>query len=125
MASTSPFQVEAASLARSFQWNHVGLRQLLRDPSGPVYRDLARRAVRIEAAAKVNASHSPPSIPGEGPAVQTGRLRGSITFRLGSDTIGPYADVGSNVAYAAYVELGTQFMEERPFLRPALHAGRF
>jgi HK97 gp10 family phage protein len=115
-------EIEAART--SFRWHESELRELLVGPHGPVARDLVKRAIRVEAAAKINASHSPPSIPGEGPAVRTGRLRGSITWRLGEDFLGLHADVGSAVEYAAYVELGTQNMEARPFLRPALDAGR-
>lgn len=63
--------------------------------------------------------------------VDTGRLRNSITYRLGG---GGYAfpgygaevsahehavSVGSDVEYAAYVELGTSRTKAQPFLRPA------
>ncbi len=33
-------------------------------------------------------------------------MRGSITWRLGGDNTGPYADIGTNVTYGPYVELG-------------------
>lgn len=67
--------------------------------------------------------------------VDTGRLRNSITYRLGG---GGYAfpgygaevsahehavSVGSDVEYAAYVELGTSRTRAQPFLEPA--AARF
>jgi phage gpG-like protein len=120
----SLIRAEVEASVRSFQWNHAELHRLLAGADGPVSRDLAKRAIRVEGQAKVNASHSPPSVPGEGPAVRTGRLRGSITWRLGFDVAGPYADVGSAVLYAPYVELGTSRMEARPFLRPALDAAR-
>ena len=105
----------------AFRFNEAGLRALL---AGPVTRDLVRRAIRVEAQAKRNASQPPPSVPGSGPSVRTGRLRGSITWRLGADARGPYADIGSAVFYAPFVELGTSRMEARPFLRPALEAAR-
>lgn len=108
----------------SIIWNEAVLASLLRGPSGPIARDLARRAIRVETQAKINASHSRPSVPGSGPAVRTGRLRSSITWMLGEDSAGLYADVGSNVEYAAYVELGTDRMGARPYLRPALLAAR-
>lgn len=63
--------------------------------------------------------------------VDTGRLRNSITYRLGG---GGYSfpgygaevsaheyvvSVGSDVEYAAYVELGTSRTRAQPFLEPA------
>jgi phage gpG-like protein len=63
-------------------------------------------------------------VPGGGPAVRTGLLRGSITWRPGFDSQSPYVDIGSAVEYAAFVELGTVFMEPRPYLAPALEAAR-
>ena len=47
---------------------------------------------------------------------RTGRLRGSIT----SEADGNSAQVGTNVEYAPYVELGTYKMAERPFIKPAV-----
>jgi hypothetical protein len=99
-------EIEAART--SFRWHESELRELLVGPHGPVARDLVKRAIRVEAAAKMNASHSPPSIPGEGPAVRTGRLRGSITWRLGEDVLGPTPMSARPCEYAAYVEFGTQ-----------------
>lgn len=113
------FQITAA--LESFAINSHEYRALL---NGPVVRDLIRRAIRVEAQAKDNASQSPPSQPGHGPAVRTGLLRGSITWRPGIDAKSPYVDVGTAVEYAPYVEMGTSRMEARPFLRPALEAAR-
>ena len=47
--------------------------------------------------------------------VDTGRLRNSITH----DVEGQTAIIGTNVEYAAYVELGTSRMGARPYLAPA------
>lgn len=47
--------------------------------------------------------------------VDTGRLRNSISHAR-DDTA---AYIGTNVEYAAYVELGTSRMKPRPYLRPA------
>ena len=91
---------------------------------GPISRDLVRRGIRVQNQAKANASQPPPSFPGSGPSVRTGRLRGSITLVLDEDYIGPYVDVGTNVEYAAFVELGTYRMGARPYLRPALAQAR-
>lgn len=120
MASAA-IQGEIKIALERFRFEEAGLRELL---EGPVMRDLIKRGIRVEAAAKRNASQPPPSVPGHGPAVRTGRLRGSITWRPGLDAISPYVDVGSAVVYAPYVELGTSRMQARPFLRPALEAAR-
>lgn len=50
--------------------------------------------------------------------VDTGRLRNSITHDV--DMVEQAAYIGSNVEYAAYVELGTSKMRARPYLRPAV-----
>lgn len=48
-------------------------------------------------------------------AVDTGRLRGSISHTHDDEA----AYIGTNVEYAPYVELGTYKMAARPFLRNA------
>ena len=55
------------------------------------------------------------------PAVDTGRLRQSITSQVVLFT-GTQAEglVGTNVFYAIYVHEGTIFMRKRPFLADAL-----
>lgn len=116
MASAA-IQAEIGLAIRSFRFHEANLQLLLRGRSGPVARDLTRRAIKVEGAAKRNATQRP------GPKVRTGRLRGSITWRLGEDARGLYADIGSAVLYAPYVELGTSRMPAYPFLLPALSAG--
>lgn len=49
-------------------------------------------------------------------AVDTGRLRGSISHTHDDEA----AYVGTNVEYAPYVEYGTYKMPSRPFLRNAI-----
>lgn len=49
-------------------------------------------------------------------AVDTGRLRGSISHATDEEA----AYIGTNVEYAPYVELGTSKMGARPFLRNAV-----
>lgn len=49
--------------------------------------------------------------------VDTGRLRNSITHEV--DMSEQAAIIGSNVEYAAYVELGTSKQKPQPYLRPA------
>lgn len=119
--------VTVAGAIERFEFSESGLRHLMLNDVG---KDIARRAVRVESAAKRNASEPPRagpnsgSVPGHGPAVRTGRLRTSIAWRMGIDAESIYADIGSAVLYAPYVELGTTKMEARPFLRPALEAAR-
>lgn len=98
-------------------FDNAALRAVLESAEGPVARDLIRRAIRVESQAKLNASGRP------GPMVRTGRLRASITWALGRDQNGLFADVGSNVEYARYVEMGTDRARAYPYLRPALAAG--
>jgi len=47
--------------------------------------------------------------------VDTGRLRASITHAVDGDA----AYIGTNVEYAAAVELGTSWQKAQPYLRPA------
>jgi hypothetical protein len=114
-------QLEIRAAIERFQFEEAGLRHLL---TSDVAKDLVRRGIRVQNRAKELARTPPPSLPGQPPSVRTGRLRGSITWRLGQDGLSPYVDVGSAVVYAAYVELGTRRMAARPYLRPALEAAR-
>ena len=91
-------------------WDQQALHQLLEGPQGPVAKYLLRLVLRIEALAKRLC------------AVDTGRLRSSITHDLGVDGRGLYGMVGTNVEYAIFLEFGTRHMRARPFLRPALRA---
>lgn len=92
--------------------NGPALDRLLESPAGPVARDLARRAVRVDTAAKRLC------------AVDTGRLRSSIDWRLAVDPVGLLAIIGTRVQYAPHVEFGTSRMRAQPFLRPALQQAR-
>ncbi len=117
-------QADVSSAISTFKWNEVQLIELLTGRNGAIVADLVRRAVRVEGLAKQIASSPPPSQPGHGPSARTGRLRGSITWRLGVDFLGTYVDVGSAVTYARFLEEGTSKMAARPFLKPALEAAR-
>lgn len=69
---------------------------LLRDKLPDALRDaLTEAALICESAAKRKAP------------VDTGQLRGSISHKVAVDDNGGYAEIGSNLQYAAYVELGT------------------
>lgn len=52
--------------------------------------------------------------------VDTGRLRSSITHRLGNN----YAEVGTSVEYGIYQEFGSSKMRAQPFLTPAFEANK-
>lgn len=56
------------------------------------------------------------SAPGQPPMTDTGRLAKNIQFDKVNDLT---ATVGSDVAYAAYLEFGTSRMAARPYFRPA------
>lgn len=114
-------QLEISAALSDFRFNEA---EYARRLNGPVEQNLVRRAIRVENMMKRLATNEPPSIPGHGPAVRTGRLRGSITWRPGLDAVSPYVDIGSAVFYAPFVELGTSRMAARPFMRPALEAAR-
>ena len=127
-----------------FQLYQQELNQLLMTHQGPVATYMATIAIKVESAAKLNASQphragpNSGSAPGGGPAVRTGRLRGSITWRFAgaggflstlsagfgmATGLAPITvEIGTNVEYAAYVELGTSKMAARPYLVPALVA---
>lgn len=117
-------------------FDEAALAELFASPEGPTGKALARAAVTVERAAKRGMSSGGgrsyrrgsvvhvASAPGTAPAVDTGRLRSSITHEIGRDPRGLVARVGTNVRYAVYLELGTRKMRPRPFLRPALQAAK-
>lgn len=92
-------------------FDQTALHLLLAAPAGVVARSIERRAIKVQARAT------------ELCPVLTGRLQSSITHHMGADAEGVYADVGTNVEYALYVEMGTSTAAAQPFLRPALDAG--
>lgn len=114
-------------MSRSNFFSEQKLKALLQSEDGPIVKDLQRRAIRVETAAKLNATgrrvagaNNPE---GRGPRVQTGRLRASITYRIGRDAEGFFFDIGTNVRYAKYLELGLlPNGRSYPFLKPALIA---
>lgn len=92
--------------------NGDALAELFTSPDGEIARDLQRRALQVDRAAK------------QGCPVDTGRLRSSITNEIGQDGEGLLAVIGTDVEYAPYVELGTSKMAAQPFLLPALEAAQ-
>jgi HK97 gp10 family phage protein len=117
--------------------DQAALRRVLESSDGPVARELLRVALRLEGTTKRLLStpgqgrlyprgrtvvHRA-SAPGQPPAVDTGRLRASITHTLPErDERGLRVRVGTDVEYARYLEFGTRRMAPRPFLRPAMAA---
>lgn len=99
-------------MAERTVFHEAALARLLESEDGPVAKDVLRRSIRVESAAKRLAP------------VDTGRLRSSITHELATDTQGLHGRIGTNVEYAPYVEFGTGRTPAQPFLRPALGAAR-
>ena len=92
--------------------NGAALTELFESPAGEVARDLQRRALQVDRAAKQLCP------------VDHGRLRSSITNEIGQDGQGLVVTIGTNVEYAPYVELGTSNSPAQAFLLPALEAGQ-
>jgi HK97 gp10 family phage protein len=92
--------------------NGPALAELIESPAGPVGREVLRRTIRVETAAK------------RACPVDTGRLRSSITHEVAVDVRGLAGRVGTNVEYAPYVEFGTSRASAQPFLIPALGAAQ-
>ena len=82
-------------MAYRFVENKAGLDYVLKNPAGPVGRDLVRRGTRITAAAKAQVG------------VKTGALRASIHMRHMRDSRGQYVRIGSNLHYARMHHDGT------------------
>lgn len=91
-------------------FDEAGLHALFTGEDGAVGKELARRVIKVETAAKRLCP------------VDTGRLRSSITHEIGEDRQGLVGVVGTDVEYAPHVEFGTYAMAAQPFLRPALSA---
>lgn len=104
------------------------MRALLSGDDGGIARDLARRAVRVQNQARINATGAQVvgamNPEGRGPRVDTGRLRTSITWELRRDSEGLVAVIGTNVEYGYYLETGLRGGRTYPFLKPALVAAR-
>lgn len=108
--------------------NHAAIARLLTGEGGAVARDLARRAIRVQNQAKLNATGG--SVPGannpegRGPRVDTGRLRASIAWDIRESRGTIVARIGTNVPYGFYLETGLRGGRTYPFLKPALAAAR-
>lgn len=106
------------------RFDHAALNRLLEGRTGPVARDLSKRAIRVTNEARLNATGravagaSNPE--GRGPRVDTGRLRSSIAWQIGRDGEGLFADIGTSVPYGYFLETGLSNGNTYPFLKPAL-----
>lgn len=96
--------------------------------SAEVGEALTRSAFRVQRHAKRSIQDSPPdsdtgrSKPGNPPKTDTGRLVNSIFVDIDVSAKKCVARVGTNVAYGRYLEFGTQSIEPRPWLQPAMEA---
>jgi HK97 gp10 family phage protein len=87
------------------------------DRSPEVRRALEAAMARgLEVIGMVAETHAKEEIT-EKRAVDTGRLRNSITYAVKKKENAVY--IGTNVKYGPYVEHGTSRMPARPFIRPA------
>lgn len=112
-------------MADSLVFDEASVTALLAGPNGPVAQVIDRVAREVESHAKLNATGKVHADGSRGPRVRTGRLRSSISVRLGQDSEGVYADVGTNVFYGRILELGlTKNGARYPFLLPALETVR-
>jgi len=104
----------------------AALRRLLTGQHGGIARELARKAVRVQNQARINATGArvvgANNPEGRGPRVDTGRLRASIHWEIREDAQGLEARIGTNVQYGYYLETGLRNGRTYPFLRPALGA---
>jgi hypothetical protein len=102
----------------------------LRNWNGEAAKKLVKfnAAQRVEIAAillkndikeKLSEPSPPVSEPGTPPHKDTGRLRASYSHEVDKENV--VARVGSNVAYAMYLELGTDKMAARPVLRTSFN----
>ena len=104
-----------------------GYNQLTKDPRSPVGRDIQRRAIRVTARMKSNASGRP------GPNIITRNLYESIAFLdFGADSRGIFANIGAQTHrvfvrgynYAALLEFGHGNVPAYPFMARSLEAAK-
>jgi hypothetical protein len=116
----------------------VAMEALLQSREGPVGKDLLRRCVRVESAAKrllsqpgrgrVRNLTNPKrthqaSAPGDPPAVDLGHLRASVDHAIGRGIDGDlFGIVGTSLKKGFWLEVGTRKIAARPWLRPSLRA---
>lgn len=119
----------AAQTATAFDVQRTAVRSIQRAGTGQVYDSILRtvdgRVVPVapRTGTNLSATHRA-SAPGEAPATDTGALASSVAVDLRRSSFRPVARVGTGLEYGAYLEFGTQAMDARPWLWPALKANR-
>lgn len=95
----------------------MGVNVTFQDNSG-LYKNAAKEAIEraLEAVGTQAESHAKRNLTESG-AVDTGRLRNSVTHEVRMSEDAVY--IGTNVEYAPYVENGTRRMKARPYIVPA------
>lgn len=89
-------------------FDQAGLDALFNGTHGAMAKEMKKKGIRVARTAKRLAP------------VDTGRLRSSIAEELSGTESLIIERVGSDVNYAAFVELGTSRSRAKPYLRPAL-----
>ena len=64
------------------------------------------------------------SRPGHPPALDSGTLMSSLSHKVKVGIATIIGEVGSDIGYALFLEIGTSKMAARPFLRPAVKSNR-
>lgn len=115
---------EELSGSRSGRWYPV--------PGNPFYDRITPKEARAKnyyakftgarARAEIQGTAYQASAPGEPPAQRTGRLRQSFFLTVDPDPKGEkwYANIRTNVKYADDLEYGTERVDPRPFMKPAV-----
>src|SRR5690606_4313565 len=75
-------------------------------------------AAASHARRNLSAAMPPAGLPGEFPHARTGTLRQAVTYEV--DERRMTVRIGAPVEYALFLELGTEKMQPRPFLRKTL-----
>jgi len=115
---TKDIKAQVAEAEKAFK-------QFSLETSNEVDKAILKSALKVEGdAKKMFKGSNEESGPGEPPRAQTGRLRASITHRLGDDGGETYAEVGTSVPYGFWLEFGTSKMSPHPFLTPAFEQNK-
>lgn len=64
------------------------------------------------------------SKPDQPPAIDLGHLRSSIQSKVQTRGINVIGEVGSDMPYSLYLEVGTRTMAKRPFLMPSVRRNK-
>jgi HK97 gp10 family phage protein len=115
----------ATEVKLSWQGNRVmqKLRTVARagaeDCAKLIVKEMRRLIIEEGKTGRIYGSHQA-SAPGEPPANQSGELAKSISYKVVNGANGPEITISVDAKYGGMLELGTRFMEPRPFMRPAV-----